>query len=186
MRQHVEDSFDYQLPSLLQRHSARYFCKSLESVFEVSFFLLFVSFLSQNLDTLKNWRIIVRRCMIIGKFKLTGRLQGGQPAPQTPPTSGSAAYTASGGGFNDVLNRWGCLLNWLVFLFKFNFFVYFCILTLASLKSTPIPHGVETSMMSPAGEYILSVWYSCLNFHMYIFILYIFIPSSPCWMCIFL
>ena len=43
--------------------------------------------------------------MIIGKFKLTGRLQGGQPAPQTPPTSGSAAYTASGGGFNDVLNR---------------------------------------------------------------------------------
>ena len=49
----------------------------------------------------------VRRCMIIGKFKLTGRpqAQGGQGAPQTPPTSASAAYTASGGGFNDVLNR---------------------------------------------------------------------------------
>jgi len=30
--------------------------------------------------------------------------QGGQGAPQTPPTSASAAYTASGGGFNDVLN----------------------------------------------------------------------------------
>ena len=123
MRQHVEDSFDYQLPSLLQRHSARYFCKSLESVFEVSFFLLFVSFLSQNLDTLKNWRIIVRRCMIIGKFKLTGRLQGGQPAPQTPPTSGSAAYTASGGGFNDVLNRWGCLLNWLFYSNLISLFI---------------------------------------------------------------
>ena len=51
----------------------------------------------------------VRRCMIIGKFKLTGRpqAQGVQvgASPQTPPTSGSTAYTASGGGFNDVLNR---------------------------------------------------------------------------------
>ena len=49
----------------------------------------------------------VRRCMIIGKFKLTGRpqAQGVQGAPQTPPSSASAAYTASGGGFNDVLNR---------------------------------------------------------------------------------
>ena len=48
--------------------------------------------------------------MKIGKFKLTGRpqaQQGGQGAPsQTPPSaSASAAYTASGGGFNDVLNR---------------------------------------------------------------------------------
>ena len=44
--------------------------------------------------------------MKIGKFKLTGRPQAQQQAgPQTPPTSASAAYTASGGGFNDVLNR---------------------------------------------------------------------------------
>ena len=35
--------------------------------------------------------------------KLTGRPWQAQAAPETPPTS--AAYTASGGGFNDVLNR---------------------------------------------------------------------------------
>ena len=38
------------------------------------------------------------------------------------------------------------------------FFVYFCILTLASLKPTPIPHGVEASMMSSTGEYFLSIY----------------------------
>ena len=35
--------------------------------------------------------------------KLTGRPWQAQAAPETPPAS--AAYTASGGGFNDVLNR---------------------------------------------------------------------------------
>ena len=37
------------------------------------------------------------------KQKLTGRPWQAQAAPETPPAS--AAYTASGGGFNDVLNR---------------------------------------------------------------------------------
>lgn len=57
--------------------------------------------------------------------KLTGRPWQAQAAPETPPAS--AAYTASGGGFNDVLNRW-LIYSINSSFILYNLLIYFFIL----------------------------------------------------------